>query len=247
MPPNAHDADAAEPTPTPGPPIPPAPLPAPVPPIPPDHRDMYLLILGLVVGLALSPWIMGRFLNDVQFDHWYHGGGQALQAYTEFEKEHALKVRAQEDELLDRLIASGATQDAVEEKRQELQRTAIAERKPFTDDLKLARQAHEQWYRGFLFSLVVAATGLMFLEPLFDLPGPLASVRRRLVTARYAVFAVWIGFALAKPHMVQDVGWVFVILIVIVAIAAAILPRMLKAARTSPANAADTGAPEDQV
>lgn len=49
----------------------------------PDHRDMYNLIAGLIAGLILSPWVLGRFLDDQARNDFYFGAGEA---WVQFEQ-----------------------------------------------------------------------------------------------------------------------------------------------------------------
>ena len=197
------------------------------PPSAPDHRDMYILILGLVVGLALSPWIMGRFMGEVAYNHWYYGGGQAVDDYQAFLKTQGTELKTKDEELLDRLVATGVTKEAVDEMRESLFAQAEEARKPFTEAIALNRQAHEQWVRGMMVALILLVVAMMFAEPLFEMTGPLAAVRRRLVTGRYAALAVWIAFALAKPHAIQGIPWIFVLLALVVVLAATVGPAMI--------------------
>lgn len=182
---------------------------------------MYILIVGLIVGLAMSPWIMGRFMGEVTYNHWYFGGGKAVDDYQEFLKSHSDDVKQKDEELLDRLIATGATKEAVDELRASLFAEAEEARKPFTAAIAAERQAHEQWLRGVLVALVMAAVLLMFIEPLFEMVGSLAVFRRSLVTGRYALLAAWVALALGKPHAIQGISWLFLALAIIVTLAAA--------------------------
>ena len=210
------------------PPTAPVPAAAPVvvPPAP-DHRDMYILILGLVVGLAMSPWIMGRFMNEVAYHHWYFGGGKAVDEYREFLKSQGEEVRSKDDALLERLVATGVTKEAVDEMRATLFAEAEEARKPFTAAIAVERQAHEQWLRGILFALVTAVILLMFIEPLFEMTGNFAVFRRSLVTGRYALLAVWIALILGKPHAIQGISWLFLALAIAVILVAAAGRSML--------------------
>ena len=72
----------------------------------PDHRDMYILIAGLVIGLIISPWIMGRFLDEVTANRWYHGGGEAHDAYQKYLHEVEIPNKAKHSDQIDRLVAA---------------------------------------------------------------------------------------------------------------------------------------------
>jgi hypothetical protein len=187
---------------------------------------MYLLLLGLVVGLAMSPWIMGRFMSEVAFNHWYHGGGQALTDFETFLESHGPETKAKEAELLERLLATGATKEAVDEMQADLAIKAQEARKPFTEAIAVERKRHVEWYRGLMASLVLAAVTLMFLEPLFEPGGGLAGVRRRLVFGRYTMLAAWVALALAKPHMMAGTNWLLGIVLVGLAIGSAAIPML---------------------
>lgn len=197
-------------------------------PVPaPDHRDMYILILGLIVGLVISPWLMGRFLDDVSYQRWYLGGGEAVTAYQEFMKTHVVETRAKDDELLDRLKSTGVTKEAVDEMRANLQDEARATWQPYYDAATVEREAHAAWQRGLMVALVVAVIVIMLIEPVFEMQGPMSAIRRRLVTARYGLVAVWIAFALGRPHAMQGISWGFAVMLIAVILAATVLPLVI--------------------
>jgi hypothetical protein len=222
MPTDPPDAPPAD---SPPPQTPAAPLDA------PDHRDMYLLILGLVIGLAMSPWIMGRFFDEPAFNRWYYGGGQSLRDYEAFIRTHEAERSRKHQELLDRLAATGATKEAVDELQAEFEAEGREERKPYVDAIQVERADHEAWYRGLITAVMLTAAVLMLLEPLFESSGSMAPLRRRLIFARYAVVATWIALILAKPHVLLGTPWLFVLLLVMIVIMAAALPQMLGGSR----------------
>jgi len=200
----------------------------------PDHRDMYLLILGLIVGLALSPWILGRFLDEPTFNRWYYGGGESLRAYERFIRTHEVERSQKHQDLLDRLAATGATKEAVDELQAQFVAEGQAYLKPYEDAVLIERAIHEAWYRGLITAMMLTAAVLMLLEPLFETSGPMAPLRRRLIFARYAVLATWIALTLAKPHVLLGTPWLFVLLVIAIVVMAAALPQMLGANRKRP-------------
>ena len=193
---------------------------------------MYLLLLGLIVGLVLSPWIGGKYLAEDTFTKWYfYGNDPAFDALADFIHEQEERTARQIGDAAAMLKLSDATPTAIEEKRLEIIAAAEDERRPYVDAVADARERHRLWMIGFVFTLMIAAAALMFIEPLFDPAGRLAGFRRRLSTGRYAVMAVWIGTVLAKPHYIAMPMLPFLVTLLAVALLAAALPWLLAGRR----------------
>ncbi len=203
----------------------------------PDHLDMYLLLLGLIIGLGLSPWIMGKFLDENAFTKWYfYGNDAAFDELADFIEEQEDRTAKKIGDAVAMLTITDATPAAMEEKRLEIIVAAEDERRPYVDAVALARERHRLWMLGFVFTLVIAAAALMFVEPLFDPTSRLAGLRRRLSTGRYAIMAVWIATVIAKPHYIAMPMLPFLIALLAVALLAAALPWLLagKSSRGTP-------------
>ncbi|MEX2216576.1 MAG: hypothetical protein WD768_20855 [Phycisphaeraceae bacterium] len=193
----------------------------------PDHRDMYLLIAGLIVGLAMCPWIAGRLMSVESFEKWYQGGGEQYDTLRAFVIDQDVRVRSEKQQKKEQLQATGVTPIAIDEAMAQIDERARAQRLPYTQALTKAHAEHQAWLVGLVSALVMAAVLLMFIEPVFEPVGRTAAIRRRLVTGRYVLLAAWIAVTLAKPTYLSGLSPTFAILLVVVALLAALLPWLL--------------------
>jgi len=188
---------------------------------------MYLLIAGLVIGLAMCPWIMGRMMPDDSFQKWYFGGGEEYDALKTFILDQAVAVKKEKDDVKEKLEATGVTPAAIDEAFGRIEDRAKADRLPHTQALSAARDRHTAWLVGLVSALVMAAALIMFIEPVFEPKGAAAAIRKRLVIGRYVLIAAWIAVTLAQPGYLAGLSPVFVILLVAVALLAALLPWLM--------------------
>ena len=150
-----------------------------------DHRELYLIIVGLICGLLLGPQVLGR-VSYCTYVRLFVAGSEGL---------------AQLDEL-DRLatdyeqILNDATPAAWQEKRDQINadRESVAAR-------------HLERLRALLSALVLAVVAVMLMEAL---PWAFA----RLAAARYALLAVWIAITMAQPRLLRGTSALFVLLLI---------------------------------
>lgn len=229
-----------------------------------DHRDMYILLAGLIAGLILSPWMLGRFLDEPTFEQFYFGAGEAWSqldekrtelAETRLERENALRVEhlarraevqqwyeQQVAEVREKLEASGATPIALDaalaELEEEYEKSLPTEQDlmiaqaalgtereqelaPHRAMLDAAKQAHQDWLLRMVAGLIVAVVVLMFIEPVLQPLGRSAAVRTRLATGRYVLMASIVALLLCKAALLGGLPWLFVGLLVVIALVAA--------------------------
>lgn len=200
------------------------------------HRDLYLLVAGAVLGLVMGPAVLGQMAPAV-YDRLFVGGGEL--AHELAEQEASLR------EELERIGASGVTQIAVQEHEQQRMREML----PLRMELATQQAEREGAIAGWMLALVVATVLVMVIESLVS-PQPSTTAggtRRavvplavsRLITARYALLAVWLALALARPMMLANLPGVFTVLLVVVAVAAAFVP--LGPRKDEPLNAEEHG------
>ena len=67
----------------------------------PDHRDLYLLVIGLAAGLLLSQWCLGRFSPDF-YEKWFVGGQKMRLAGDAEESAQRQKIEFRIVELADK-------------------------------------------------------------------------------------------------------------------------------------------------
>lgn len=165
--------------------------------VPPNHWDLYVIVVGVVLGVLLGPAVLGRISPDT-----YRAWFVAPQMNVE-----DLQGMASQ---LDKLGGTGVTEVAVREKTESLQRELNAKHVAFQE------QAHSR-----PLGLILAVLLLMVVESLLDSGSPL---RGRLVMARYGLVALWLALLLAQPGQLRSVPVVFVGLLVVVAMVMAALP-----------------------
>lgn len=169
--------------------------------------ELYLLVLGLTVGLLLGPWVFGRALPGV-YERWVRGVPGLLQAQLEQATLHYEESRAT-------LEAIDVTDVAI----RELGDAHVARTQPIVAEIADAVGARAQRVRGWLAAIVVAVAVAAAVEA--AVLGPL---QRRLATARYALLAAWIALAMALPEAAAPLPWGFALLLAAVAIVAALVP-----------------------
>jgi hypothetical protein len=176
----------------------------------PDHRDLYLIIIGIVLGVLLGPAVLGR-VSPQMYGKMFRGGMPEQRAVEQYEQDLET-TRA-------RIIESDATEGvALEEfnaRPREDQIRLVAE-------LQKARQDFRQVLVGRNVAIVLAVLALMLVETLLD-PSQLG-LRSRLATARYALLAVWLALMLAAPTQFATVPVTFLVGLVVMALVAALLP-----------------------
>ena len=178
----------------------------------PDHRDLYLLILGIIVGIGLGPWVLGRINEGSYYNHWFRGyGGAADLALAQFDEEAAQRLK--------RLADTGVTGAAVDEEQLNIQK----ERQGLINAFNLERANRMARLDRMMTALLAAVVFFMVIESLID-PTPgrkSASVRNRLATGRYAMMGIWLALVIARA---QTVPVAFTLVLVVVGLIAALAP-----------------------
>ncbi len=183
----------------------------------PDLGGLYLLVAGLLLGVLLGPAVLGRAAPSL-YQQVFVGGGEILQQ-IEAEQE---KTRQQ----IEALEGTDVTEVAITEQ--------LAGRE---QQIVLLKAQYEQACRerlgeltGWINALMLAVIAIMLIESLMSpdvsegktlkVPAALG----RLNTARYALAALWITIAMAQPALLKQLPILFLALLVIVALAAALVP-----------------------
>ena len=182
-----------------------------------DHRDLYLLIVGIVAGIVLGPGVLYRISTDT-YNRWFVGGEAQRQALDELAGEAADRQQ--------RLLDSGATPAAINQALGQID----AERAITEAQRQQESRAHEVELLGITQALVIAAIAIMIVESLLS---PTLMARRRLSSARYAVLAIWVAIVLAQPALLLQMGVLLPVLLVAVAVVAALIPFGRRAAAPS--------------
>jgi hypothetical protein len=178
----------------------------------PDHRDLYLLILGIVVGMILGPWVLGKFADGNYYRQWFRGyGGPADAELQQFDDAATDKLK--------RLADTGVTQTAIDETQLDIQKN----RQGLINAFNLERAQRMTRLDHVMTGLLAAVLFFMVIESLID-PTPgrrAASVRNRLATGRYALMGIWLALVIARA---ETVPVVFTLVLVVVGLVAALMP-----------------------
>ena len=169
----------------------------------PNHRDLYLLVIGMAVGLLLSEWSLGRISIDIYEQLFI--GGQEARLNKEVEKA-ALKNKLEEKEVdlrqrkerIEDLKTDTAMDDFIAQANAE--RIEVAEMFRNKIDhyrLEQDKQAseHAARYQRLLTGLIMVIVVMMILETLLEpeADGFAGILQGRLGTVRYAVMAGWLA------------------------------------------------------
>ncbi len=180
----------------------------------PDHRDLHLLIAGVVAGLLLGPAVLGRLAPDA-YDHLFVDPAAGSEEVRE-------TLQADIDRRLAKLEASGATDVALDEIGENLKITLAAAESERLAAIHERLDARIAWLLG----LMAVAGAVMVAETLIDphAPGTPARLRDRLVTSRYALLAAGVAVMLAQPALLRRLPIAFIVLAFVVVAAATLIP-----------------------
>lgn len=188
----------------------------------PDRRHLLLLAVGVVIGVLLGPAVLGR-VSPAGYRAVFAGEGAAVAAL----RAELGELERQRDELSRLAEVSGVTAVAIEENRAAIDREAMVIEKAL---------AYERLRMGFLQSaslvlgLVVALVVVMIFEAVIS-PRPgregravLTPMQGRVTTIRYALLSAVLAVLVARPSLLNEVPWVFVVLLLAVIAAAGFVP-----------------------
>lgn len=170
----------------------------------PDHREIYLIIGGVIIGILLSPAVLGR-ISPATHGRWFPAIEKAQQRVT------AERLNAKAAKTLTELGGAEAFA-AISKKQLTVSDEAL-------DQLKRAR-AH----RGRLIALILTLMAVMIVEVIAQSAGPLT--RLRLARARYVLAAVFAALLLAQPAVLLGLSPMFLLLLLGVTLLAAWTPTL---------------------
>lgn len=183
----------------------------------PDLGGLYLLVTGIVLGVLMGPAALGR-LAPSAYEDAFVGGADITQQLND--------SRAKIEKQLNALEDIGATDAAIPEQALQAQQQEVV----LLAQLQKAQQDHLASLTGWTTALMLAVIAVMMIESLMS-PDTNASgtfevspALGRLVTARYALCALWIAIMLAQPKLLAQLPIVFAGLLIVVSLAAALVP-----------------------
>jgi len=159
----------------------------------PDHRHLYLLVAGVLIGILLSPAVAGRVLPQ-GWQTWFFGGAEIEQRLEE--------IRDEAGQQIERLDEADANRETVQER--------VAENNQRIADARRHLVAHrDRTAARYLLSLTLALGVVMVLEAVLAPPLQPGNQSRaavspafgRLITVRYALLAVWVALLLMRPSL----------------------------------------------
>ena len=179
----------------------------------PGLGGLYLLVAGIVLGVLLGPAVLGRLAPSVYEDA-FVGGAEQKQALLENKTEVEAQAQTLEE--------IGVTEAAIPEHLLQIKQQEIL--------WQAAKQQHLNTLVGWTTALMLAVIAVMMIESLMSPDTQtnnafvVSPALGRLATARYALCALWITIMLAQPKLLTQLPILFAGLLVIVSIAAALVP-----------------------
>ena len=175
------------------------------------------MVAGIVLGVLLGPAVLGRAAPDVYRDV-FVGGGEYLRQLAEENEKTQLQLEALQD--------TGVTGEAIPEHVLGREQELVV----LKAQLDAAQRQRMGELAGWTTALMLAVIAVMMVESLVG-PEVRAGVAAkvppavgRLVTARYALAALWIAIVLARPQLLTQVPILFAAGLVVVALGAALVP-----------------------
>jgi len=203
----------------------------------PDHRDLYVLCIGVLAGILCGPGVQNH-IAPARYERFFVGAAdehrQFVNAHEDMLKLEALippQLQAL-DAQIDALRHSGVSEAAVQEQtdrakslRQDLHNALLREAINQSAYAK-ALADYAAYFAGLLNALVLVCLAVMVLETLIDpaAPPPFLRLRGSLASIRYACMAAWVGLVIAQPQPLHAVPLLLVLLLLLVGLVIALVP-----------------------
>jgi hypothetical protein len=188
----------------------------------PDRRHLVLLVVGAVVGILLGPLVLGQ-VSESAYRSLFLGDTQRAEIFQE-----ELERIDREIQDVQRIAATvDVTPTAVEEMRADLLRQReLAEASLRLELRRLAVGESSALLIALVLALLVVAIFEATISPKPSERGRavLTPVQQRVTTIRYALLAGVLAIVLARPALLAEVSWVFVVLLLAVIAVAGFVP-----------------------
>ena len=171
-------------------------------------RHLYLLAFGVILGVLLGPAFLGRALPS-----WHTAlfGGTPLAT--------TIAAYRADTSALDALEATGVSKAAVAEERD---RRAITLR--LLDD-QLNRTMDTRALQ-LIAAVGVALLAVALVQAVLINPRARSTLDARLTTARYALLALLLALAFARPANLRTLPWFFTLTLIALALLPSLAPRL---------------------
>jgi len=166
---------------------------------------IYILVVGIVVGLALSPYVLGRFAPE-RYEQLFPAGDTVAKLEA---------LDADYSDRIARLEHTGVSAVEVERVGREYQ----MEHEELIQQVEKQRAARQAPRRT---AILIALLVVFFIETLFEAPAH--PVVRRLTIVRCALASVWIALLLACPEPLRQLPLIFTAILLLVALAVGLVP-----------------------
>lgn len=188
----------------------------------PDRRHLVLLAVGAVVGILLGPLVLGQ-VSPSAYRSLFFGDTQRLEIF----QEEIERIEQELEQLKSVAAEVDVTPVAFDEPRDVLQRELALVKT--SRDLERRRLALGESI-ALLIALVLALLVVAIFEATIS-PKPsergravLTPVQQRVTTIRYALLAGVLAVVLARPALLAEVSWLFVVLLLAVIAVAGFVP-----------------------
>lgn len=183
----------------------------------PDHRDLYVLIVGLVLGVLCSGAVLGNLAPSV-YRQIFEGVNQ--EQIEEGMEAHA-QLQADVMNLLQTDVSSVEIERHLREARQD-------ESNPITI-IQESVEARAAQFAGLLAALVLGIILIMAIETQVT---PLPQDQRqeikpavgRLKNIRYVFTAIALALIIAHPTLMKSIPWLFLVAVIVVALVVGLIP-----------------------
>lgn len=178
---------------------------------------MYLLVAGIFLGVLMGPAVLGRLSPSI-YENTFVGGAELTEQIAQSQAQSRLNIQSLEQ--------AGVTDAAIPEQLVLGQNRLVV----LQAQLQQAQQQRLTELTGWTTAMMLAVVALMMLEALvspdtsIDRPTQVAPALGRLITARYALTALWLAVMIAQPKLLAQLPIVFTGLLIVVALVAALVP-----------------------
>lgn len=163
---------------------------------------LYLLAVGLLIGLALSPFVLGRFWPQ-QYEQLFPAQ-EAQQVLDDFDAAYAQRFA--------KAMTAGATETDDLEVQYQVGRAKLTEAVSAARAMPLSDLRH---------AVMLAMFAVFFMEGVLGATGPCG---QRLAIMRGALMAIWLALLIACPYPFKTISLWLVLALIVAAVLFGLTP-----------------------